>query len=149
MGRSFKKWARSAVMAGWVTWAGGCATPTGPAAPATPPLKTPPSSAASSQSAADQRFVITSALEPVIHVVSVRLIHPRGDFLKIQVNVQNKTEAPQRFHYRIEWFDADGVQLQFVGGEFRPWVLLPHEMSSIAATAPTHAAADFEIEFVP
>jgi uncharacterized protein YcfL len=143
MGRSFKKWAWSALMAGWMTWTDGCATPPGPAALAPPPPPAP------SQSAADQRFVIASALEPVIHVVSVRLIHPRGDFLKIQVNVQNKTEAPQRFHYRIEWFDADGVQLQFVGGEFRPWALLPHETSSIAATAPTHAAADFEIEFVP
>jgi uncharacterized protein YcfL len=104
---------------------------------------------APSQSADDQRFVVAPELESAIHVESVRLMHPPGAFLKIQVNVQNKTDAPQRFHYRIEWFDADGVRLSLQGGELSPWMLLPRELSSIAVTAPGHAAADFEIAFVP
>jgi len=123
---------------------GGCAAPAGPAAPATPAPPPPPL-----QSAADQRFVLAPELERVIQVVSVRLIHPQGAFLKIQVNVQNKTEAPLRFRYRIEWFNQDGVRLPQAGGEFFPWMLLPHEMSSIAVTAPAQAAADFGIAFAP
>jgi uncharacterized protein YcfL len=110
-------------------------------------MSTPP--AAPGPSAADQRFVVAPELELIIHVVSVRLMHPPGEFLKIQINVRNKTEAPQRFRYRIEWFDADGLPLPLPEGELRPWMLLPREMSSIAVTAPGHAAVDFEIAFVP
>jgi len=113
----------------------------------TPPTSVPPP--ISNQSSADRRFVLSPELEPVIRVLSVRLIHPPRDFLKIQVNVQNKTDVPRRFRYRIEWFDADGERLPLPGGELRSWTLLPHEMSSIAVTAPAHAAADFEIAFVP
>jgi uncharacterized protein YcfL len=131
-------------MAGWMAWAGGCAAPAGPAASATP-VPSP----ARSQSADDQRFIVAPELAPVIHVESVRLMHPQGAFLKIQVNVQNKTDTPQQFHYRIEWFDADGMRLPLQGGELSPWMLLPRELSSIAVTAPGHAAADFEIAFMP
>jgi hypothetical protein len=151
MGRSYKKWARPALMAGWIALAGGCAAPTGPAGKTSPatlapaPVPAPPPR----QSAADQRFVLAPELERVLQVVSVRLTNPPGAYLKIQVNVQNKTDAPQRFRYRIEWFDRDGAKLPLAGGEFMPWMLLPREMSSIAVTAPSPAAADFEIALVP
>jgi uncharacterized protein YcfL len=127
-------------MAGWVAWAGGCAAPAGPATPAPPPPR---------PSAADQRFVLAPELERVLQVVSVALSNPPGAFLKIQVNVQNRTETPQRFRYRIAWFDKDGAPLPLAGGEFIPWMLLPRERSSIAATAPAPAAVDFGIAFVP
>jgi uncharacterized protein YcfL len=82
-------------------------------------------------------------------VVNVRLTNPPGGFLKIQVNVRNKTESPQRFRYRIEWFDQDGTRLPLADGGFVPWMLLPRETSSIAVTAPARDAADFEVAFVP
>jgi len=155
MGRSYKKWARTALMAGWMAWIGGCASQVGPSTPTAlaKPAPPSPSTASSSQpaadqSAADRRFVIAPELEQVIHVVSVRFVHPRGAFLNIQVNVQNKTDAAQQFHYLLEWFDADGVRLPQLGGERRRLTLLPHEMSSLAVTAPSHAVADFEIAFV-
>jgi uncharacterized protein YcfL len=76
------------------------------------------------------------------------LHNPSGRFLNIQVNVQNLTDAPQQFSYRIEWFDSDGERLPVAGGEF-PWMLRPREVLPIAATAPTPAAADFGIAFLP
>jgi uncharacterized protein YcfL len=81
-------------------------------------------------------------------VVSVNLPAHADAYLKIQVNVQNKTDAPLRFRYSIEWFDKDGARL-LTGGEFMPWMLLPHEMSPIAATSPSPAAVDFGIAFIP
>jgi hypothetical protein len=147
MGRSYKKWARPALMAGWIALAGGCAAPAGTAgtAGAATPAPPPPPP----QSAADQRFVLAPELERVLQVVSVGLTNPPGGFLKIQVNVQNRTQAPQWFRYGLEWFDKDGAQLPLAGGEFTPWMLLPGEMSSIAATAPAPTAVDFGIAFVP
>jgi uncharacterized protein YcfL len=134
-------------MAGWMTWAGGCAAPSGPAAPATAAMPAPPP--APSQSADDQHYILATELEGVIEVVKVHLIHPSGGFLKLQIDVKNKTDAPRRFHYRIEWFDADGERLPLSDGALQAWMLLPRELSSIAVTAPGHAAADFEIAFVP
>jgi len=153
MGRSFKSWARTALAAGWVVLAGGCAAPAIPSrsAPSTPParplLPTPPPP--QSPAAADQRFIIAPELERVIRVVSVSLTNPPGAYLKIQVNLQNMTGTLQKFSYRLEWFDKDGARLPVDEGEFSPWTLAPHEESSIAATAPAPAAADFGIAFVP
>jgi hypothetical protein len=92
--------------------------------------------------------VLAPGLERVLQVVSVALTNPPDAYLKIQVNVQNKTDVSQWFRYRIEWFDKDGAPLP-LAGEFTRWMLLPHEMSSIAATSPAAAALDFEIAFVP
>jgi uncharacterized protein YcfL len=113
-------------------------------APAPVPVSPP-----QSLSSADQRFVLAPELEGVLQVVKVGLTHPPGTFLKIQINVQNKTDAPARFRYRIEWFDKDGALLPLAGEKFMPWMLLPRETSSIAATALASSAEDFEIAFVP
>jgi uncharacterized protein YcfL len=99
------------------------------------------------QTVADPRFVLAPELERSLHVVSVGLT--QGAFLKIQVNVQNKTDVPVRFRYRIEWFDKDGALLPLAGEKFMPWMLLPRETSLIAATALASSAVDFEIAFVP
>ncbi len=144
MGPLSDKWARLALLAGWVVLAGGCASPPGapaPSAPAPPPPQRPADS--------DKRFVIAPELARVLHVVSVSMAGPPGSRLKIQVNLQNMTDARQRFRYRIEWFDGDGARLAPAGGGFIPWMLMPGEVSSIAATAPAPAAADFGIAFVP
>src|SRR5580704_11235436 len=108
MGRSFNKWAWQTLLAGWMGLAVGCAAPTAPAkaAPPGPPLPAP------KQADEVKRFILAPELESVLHVVSVRLIHPEGAMLKIQVNVQNHTQVSQWFRYRIEWFDTDGDLLR-------------------------------------
>lgn len=132
-------------MAGWMGLAGGCAAPATPAKTASPapPLPAP------KQADEDKRFILAPELESVLHVVSVRLIHPEGALLKIQVNLQNQTQVSQWFRYRIEWFDSDGALLRQADREFTPWMLRAGEMSSIVATAPSPVAVDFEIAFVP
>jgi hypothetical protein len=144
MGPSYKRWTRTALIVGWVVWEGGCAAPPNTSVPAAhtqpPPQRQP---------ASEVRFIISPELLSVLHVVSVSLGNPPGAFLKIQVNVQNMTDALQRFSYRIDWFDKDGERLLLGSDNFVPWVLLPHEVSVIAATAPSPTAADFGIAFVP
>jgi len=129
--------------------AGGCAAPSGAPAPSVSSARPVPPPASQRPAAADKRFVIAPELAPALHVVSVSLAAPPGAYLKIQVNLQNMTGALQRFRYRIEWFDKDGALLPEAGGEFISWMLLPGEVSSIAATAPAPMAADFGIAFVP
>jgi hypothetical protein len=135
---------KAVLLAGWVLWTGGCAEPAATSSPAKPASPAPPS-----QNGSDKRFIIAPELESTLHVVSVLLNHPPGDYLKIQVTVQNLTAAPQQFSYLIDWFDQEGAKVPLTGPEFMPWMLLPHEVSSIAVTAPTPTAADFGIAFVP
>jgi uncharacterized protein YcfL len=140
MGQSYKKWARPALIAGWVLLAAGCAAP----APGTKtePLQVqqPPQS--------DKRFVIAPELLNILRVVRVRLSDRQG-YLNIQVLVQNITGAPQHFSYHIDWFDKDGVRLPLGSENFIPWMLMPREVSPIAVTAPSPTAADFGIAFIP
>jgi len=126
----------------------GCAGPSARSGLSPAERPQPPRQAPARQPAADKRFIIAPELSKILHVVSVLLNNAPGAYLKIQVTLENMTEAPQTFRYRLEWFDQDGVRLPLAGQEFIPWMLLPHEVSSIAATAPSPAAADFGIAFV-
>jgi uncharacterized protein YcfL len=140
------------LLAGCFFLLGGCASSAPGPAPALarsnkstlagyPPPQTP--------SPADKRFIIAPELADVIHVVNVRLSHPPGSYLEVQVTVENKTTARQQFSYHIDWFDADGTSLTPDSLEFLPWMLLPREVASIAVKAPLPTATDFGIAFVP
>jgi uncharacterized protein YcfL len=138
MARSFNKWIRPALAAGCFILAVGCAAPehTGP-----------PHAAQPLETVGAKRYIIAPELAPLLRVVKVKQDH--GDFLKIQVDVENLTAAPLNFRYHIEWFDQDGQLLTMARGGYFSWMLQPREISSIAATAPVPAAADFGIAFVP
>jgi uncharacterized protein YcfL len=138
--------------AGWVLLTGGCGSPApGPAQTPShtgrtaPPGHPPPLS----PSPAAKRFVIAPELENILHVVNVRLNHPAGSYLEIQVTVENMTNARQKFNYHLEWFDEDGASLSPDSLEFFPWMLLPREVTSITVKATLPTAADFGIAFVP
>jgi hypothetical protein len=168
MGQSYKKWTRWTLLAAWVVLAGGCAAPAhtvGTASPTKPPTQhqsdpdkqfisgaaVGPGASITPQrpSVGDKRFVIAPELLGVLHVVRVLLDNPPGTYLKIEVTVQNMSDARQQFSYRIDWFGKDGERLPLGAGDSIPWMLLPREVSSIAATAPSPMAADFGIAFVP
>jgi uncharacterized protein YcfL len=100
------------------------------------------------QAVTDKRVVIDPALAQVIRIVGIKSTSGSEGFLKMQVNVENLTAAPRQFSYRIDWFDRLGVALPMADSSLLPWMLLGHEVSFLAATAPTPAAKDFRITFV-
>jgi uncharacterized protein YcfL len=124
--------------------AAGCATH---ATKAEPPHRVAPQPAAQSQAVTDSRVVMDPALEHAIHVVRIKAEPGAAGYLRIQLNVQNLTDSPKHFSYRIEWFDRDGGELPLAALSWLPWTLLSHETSLLAATAPTPAARDFRVTF--
>jgi uncharacterized protein YcfL len=134
-----------ACIVGLIALAGGCATPAGTANTPAPAAQTPPQR----PDASEKRFVIAPQLRGLLYVVSVRSSRLANGYLTIQVNLQNLTDAPQRFNYRIEWFDKDGARLPLASQASISWMLMAREMSSVVATAPTLMAEDFGIAFVP
>jgi uncharacterized protein YcfL len=104
--------------------------------------------AAQPQTVTDKRVVIDPALDKAIRIVGIKSTTGPEGYLKIQLNVQNLTGSPRRFSYRIDWFDRDGQELPMAASALLPWMLLSHETSFLAATAPTPAAKDFRVTFL-
>ncbi|HUD48449.1 MAG TPA: YcfL family protein [Candidatus Baltobacteraceae bacterium] len=135
---------------GAIVLAAGCAS----TAPASQPIQTPqpaaPARAAAAQpaSASDPRVIIDTALDRTLRVLKVIAATGRNGLLKIQVDVQNITDSPKWFSYRIDWFDQDGALLPMASGDSLPWMLLAGETSSIVATAPAVTAKDFGVAFL-
>lgn len=100
-----------------------------------------------SQAVSDKRVVMDPALEHAIHVVRIKSATGSGGYLRIQLNVENLTDSPKQFNYRIEWVDQYGQDLPLAALAWLPWTLLSHETSMLAATAPTPAAKDFRVTF--
>ena len=127
----------------------GCATHVenaglpGPAAPQ--PVAHQP--AAPNQTATDKRVVMDPALERAIHVVRIKSAASPAGYLRIQLNVENLTDSPKQFNYRIEWVDQYGQDLPLAALSWLPWSLLSHETTMLAGTAPTPAAKDFRVTF--
>ncbi len=114
-----------------------------------PHPETPPGAITSSQTQTvmDKRVVIDPALEGSIRVVRIKAESGSNGFLKIQLNLQNMTDSPKEFFYRMDWFEKDGTPLPMASAT-TPWMLLKGETSFLAATAPTPAARDFCVTFV-
>lgn len=111
---------------------------------APPPVATPPAP----QAEEDKRAVIAPSLAAALHMVRIQAAKGAEGFLKIQVDVENRSDAPQSFRYAIEWLNANGDVLPLAGNGFLDWMLRAHETSTIAVTAPTAAAKDFRIVFI-
>jgi uncharacterized protein YcfL len=67
--------------------------------------------------------------------------------LRIQVDVQNRTDWPKPIAYRVDWLDQNGKVLDVSASPPITWTLDGKEATSIAVTAPTPLARDFRIKF--
>ena len=121
--------------------AGGCVT-------SVETVKSPQQPEVQRQTVTDKRVVIDSSLEHAIRVVGIKSTTAHEGFLRIQVDVQNLTDSPKQFSYRIDWFDRNAQPLPMAGSASIPWMLLSRETSFLAATSPTPAAKDFCVTFL-
>ncbi len=95
----------------------------------------------------DKRITIDPSLAGALRVLKVQSATGAEGYLKIQVDVENRSAAPRRFSYSIDWLDANGSLLPQLSNGFLKWMLRGRETSSIAATAPDSLAKDFRITF--
>jgi uncharacterized protein YcfL len=95
----------------------------------------------------DQRVVTDTSLNRKVNVVGVNTAMTPGGFLKVQVELLNRTRSPQDFNYQFQWFDVNGMQinssLAMVADEVDGG-----ESKFISAIAPTPAARDFRLKLI-
>ena len=90
----------------------------------------------------DTRVTISPDLSGDVVVTDVRCVKRGSEFLTLQANLVNNCSCPLAVDWRVQWLDADGVEIDSVVSTWNARMLQPHEICGLKATAPTPAAAD-------
>lgn len=94
----------------------------------------------------DKRIIPDTDLNQSIRVVSVN--ETPGEFLRVQVELQNTTQSPRGFKYKFEWFDEHGMLVNTLASTYIPRQIEGKESMFIGATAPTPNIKDFRVKFI-
>ena len=96
----------------------------------------------------DQRVITSPSLNRRVNIVGVNSAMTPGGLLKVQVELENHTRSVQRFLYRFEWFDANGMQVNNILSASVPEQIEGKESKFIYSIAPTPACRDFRVKFI-
>ena len=108
----------------------------------------PASQTGQTQMISDQRVLTDQTLNNIVRIVGVNTATGAEGFLKIQVQMENRTRKARSFTYRVEWFDENGMLIDLPTAVARPRTIEAREVAVINATAPTPRAKDFRIKFL-
>ena len=96
----------------------------------------------------DQRVITDGSLNRKVAIVGVNTAMTAGGLLKVQVEVENHTRVLQRFLYRFEWFDADGMEVRNILSANVPEQIEGKESKMIYSIAPNPSCRDFRVKFI-
>ena len=96
----------------------------------------------------DQRVITDPGLNRKVSVVGVNTAMTPGGLLKVQVELENRTRSLQRFLYKFEWFDANGMQVHNVISANIPDQIEGKESKMIFSIAPNPNCNDFRVKFI-
>jgi uncharacterized protein YcfL len=100
------------------------------------------------QMVTDQRAITDASLDRKVSIIGVNQSMTPGGLLKVQVELQNRTRSLQRFNYRFEWFDANGMQVTTVASALLPDQIEGKESKFIFGVAPNPNCKDFRVKFI-
>ena len=90
----------------------------------------------------DTRVTISPNLSGDVVVTDVRCVKGGSGYLTLQANLVNNCSRPLAVDWKVQWLDADGVEIDSVVSTWNARMLQPFEICGLKATAPTTAAAD-------
>jgi uncharacterized protein YcfL len=96
----------------------------------------------------DARAITDPSLNRKVFIVGVNTSMTPGGLLKVQVELQNRTRSLQRFMYRFEWFDLNGMQVDNVVSASIPDQIEGQEDKNIQGVAPNPSCRDFRVKFI-
>jgi uncharacterized protein YcfL len=92
------------------------------------------------------RVTTDPSLKRKVYVVGMNESYVSGNMLKVQAELQNKTNSYQEFYYTFDWFDVDGMLVSSPTGGWRPSGIQARELKAITAVAPTPKTVDFRLK---
>ncbi|HEY4417410.1 MAG TPA: YcfL family protein [Verrucomicrobiae bacterium] len=97
---------------------------------------------------ADQRVITDESFNSRVAVIGVNAATTSGNLLKVQVELENHSSSIQRFLYRFEWFDANGMQMNNIVSANIPEQIEGGESKFIYSVAPNPVCKDFRVKFI-
>ena len=102
----------------------------------------PPQNSSAGGAPADVRVTISPDLSGDVVVTDVRCAKGGSQYLTLQANLVNCCGSPLAVDWKVQWLDADGVEIDSVVSTWSSRMLQPYELCGLKSTAPTPAAAD-------
>ena len=96
----------------------------------------------------DQRVISDLGLNKKVSIVGVNTAMTPGGFLRVQVELLNRTGSLQNFNYHFEWFDQNGMQISGSSTAVIADEIAGKEDKFISAIAPTETAKDFRLKLI-
>ncbi|MDB6028153.1 MAG: hypothetical protein JWM68_4376 [Verrucomicrobiales bacterium] len=103
---------------------------------------------AQKQMIADKRVLTDAGLARGASIVGVNESSTPDGFLKVQVEILNRTRSLKHFSYRFEWFDQNGMLVNTPTSTSIPRQIEGQESLFITAIAPTPLAKDFRVKLI-
>lgn len=100
----------------------------------------PPQNAA--EAPADTRVTVAPDLFGDIVVTDVRCVKNAIGYMTLQANIVNNCSRPLAVDWRVQWLDADGVEIESVVSTWNARMIQPMEICGLKATASSPSAAD-------
>ena len=96
----------------------------------------------------DKRINTDDTLRQRAAVIKLNEATVAHGLLKVQVEVQNRTNARQLINYRFDWIDASGMQIETPMSNWKAVSLAGQESKLISAVSPTPDAVDFRLSLL-
>ena len=97
----------------------------------------------------DARVTLAPGLGRSIYVTSVRCVKGSSGFYNFQANVSNNARSQARLEYKVQWLDADGLEIESALSTWQIMAIQPMEIKGLSAVAPSQEAVDFRFYVRP
>lgn len=103
---------------------------------------TPPQNNLDADAPADTRVTVSPDLSGDVVVTDVRCTKGQSQFLIFQANLANACNCALPVEWKVQWLDADGVEIDSVVSTWNARVLQPYELCGLKSVAPLPSAVD-------
>jgi len=105
----------------------------------------PPQTSVAGGPPVDTRVTVAPNLFGDVVVTDVRCAKGTGGYLTLQANLVNNCSRPLAVDWRVQWLDADGVEIDSAVCTWNSRMLQPYEICGLKGTASRVDAADMRI----
>ncbi len=90
----------------------------------------------------DARVTVAENLGLDLFVSDVRCAKGKSDFYSFQANVVNNTRSTLNVEWKVQWLDADGMEIESLVSGWNRIGIAPKEMRGLSGTASSRDAVD-------
>lgn len=90
----------------------------------------------------DSRVTVAPNLGNKLYVTDVRCAKGSSEYLTFQANVVNNTGSELMVQWKVQWLDADGIEIDSAVCTWSDAAIQPYDIKGMKGTAPRKDAVD-------